>query len=176
MSERRHRHVVHLDEVAPRDEARGGFGFRARRLGTEAGGRAIGCSHFELPPGKTAFPFHFHSALEEAIYVLEGTGRMRLGADTVEVRAGDYIAFPPGPDAAHALTNTGAGPLRYLAISGPASPASLDICVYPDSNKVAYAAGVDPVKGPRGGAWIMGLHAQQAPCDYYAGEAIADEK
>src|SRR5262245_44417745 len=107
VSERRHKQVVNIEEVAARDEQRGSFGFHARRLGTEAGSRALGCGHFEVPPGKTAFPFHFHSNFEEAIYVLAGTGTLRVGDAQVAVRAGDYVAFPPGPESAHALTNTG---------------------------------------------------------------------
>ena len=76
----------------------------------------------EVEPGKTAFPFHFHSAIEEALYILEGKGTLRVGADKVEVRAGDYVGLPPGPEYTHALTNTGTGALRYLTMSGPATP------------------------------------------------------
>ncbi|HTJ46620.1 MAG TPA: cupin domain-containing protein [Kofleriaceae bacterium] len=176
MSERRHKQVVNIDEVAVREEARGGFGFRTRRLGLEASGRAIGCSHFEIPPGKTSFPFHWHSAMEEALYILEGTGAARIGADTVEVRAGDYIAYPPGPATSHTITNTGTTPLRYLALSGNASPVTMDIVGYPDSKKIAYASGVDPQKGPRAGGWILGLHKEQSPTDYYLDEPIASKE
>jgi uncharacterized cupin superfamily protein len=173
MPDRRHKQVVNIDEVTPREEARGGFRFRGRRLGPEAGSRSLGCTHFELAPGMTAFPFHFHTNYEEALYVLEGAGTLRIGDSEVNLRAGDYVAFPAGPESAHALTNTGTVSLRYLALSGPATPVSLDICVYPDSNKVAYAAGVDPAKGLRGGAWIMGMHKQQPRVDYYLDEPIA---
>jgi len=174
MSERRHPQVVNIEEVEARDEARGDFGYRARRLGAAAGARALGCSLFELPPGKTSFPFHFHSAVEEALYILEGTGTVRLGDQTVEVRPGDYVAFPPGPDAAHTMTNTGTTALRYLAMSAPATPTTLDVCVYPDSKKAAYYAGVDPAKGWRGGAWAMAIvKTDQPPIDYYDGEPLA---
>jgi uncharacterized cupin superfamily protein len=174
MSERRHPQVVNIDEVEAREEARGDFGYRTRRLGGSAGNRALGCSHFELPPGKTSFPFHFHSAIEESIYILDGTGAVRLGAQTIDVRAGDYVGFPPGPDAAHTLTNTGTTPLRYLAMSAPATPTTMDVCVYPDSNKTAFFAGVDPAKGWRGGAWAMKIVKTDAPpLDYYDGEPLA---
>ena len=33
-----------------------------RRLGVAAGGEKLGCSLYELPPGKAAFPFHAHLA------------------------------------------------------------------------------------------------------------------
>lgn len=175
MSERRHPQVVNIDEVAVREDGRGKFGFRARRLGPDAGSRALGCGHFELAPGKTAFPFHWHSGIEEAVYVLEGTGTMRIGGATVEVRAGDWIAFPPGPDSSHQLSNTGSSPLRYLALSGPGTPQTMDLVGYPDSKKLAYASGVDPAKGIRGPVWARGLHKEQPPTDYYLDEPLANE-
>src|SRR5262245_6897007 len=101
MSEaRRHPQIINVDDVAPREERHGGFGSRARRLSNEVGSRAQGCGHFEIDPGKTAFPYHFHSAVEETIYILEGKGKLRIGKDTIDVRAGDYISLPPGPDSA----------------------------------------------------------------------------
>jgi uncharacterized cupin superfamily protein len=176
-AQRRHPNVVNIDDVAPREENRGGFGFRGRRLGPEAGGRALGCGHFELAPGKTAFPCHFHSAIEEGLYILEGTGTLRIGKEgkeTVALRAGDYVAMPPGPDFAHALTNTGAAPLRYLCLSAPASATTLDVVLYPDSKKVAFASGVDPVKGFRGGTWVMKIIKQETPSvDYFEDEPLA---
>jgi uncharacterized cupin superfamily protein len=174
MEDRRHSHVVNVDEVAADEQAHGGFGFRRRRLGPDAGARALGCSHFELPAGKTAFPFHFHSGLEEALFVLEGRGVVRIGRDRVEIRSGDYVALPAGPDTAHALSNTGERPLRYLCFSGPATPNTMDIVGYPDSKKLAFASGVDPAKGLRGGAWVMKIIKEdQPPVDYYDDEPLA---
>ncbi len=173
-TERRHPKVINVEEMAQEEQGQGGFGLRRRRIGVEAGTRALGCSHLEVPPGKTAFPFHFHSAHEEAIFVLEGTGRLRIGNDRVDVRAGDYIGFPAGPQSAHALTNTGTTPLRYLALSAPATPATMDIVGYPDSKKIAFASGVDPVKGFRAGAWVMKLIKEEQPnVGYYDDEPLA---
>lgn len=172
---RRHPKVVNIEEVSPRVEKRGNFVYSARRLGPEAGGRSLGCSYFELPAGKTAFPNHFHSSVEEALYILEGAGTLRIGTEQTGVRAGDYVAFPAGPDFAHALTNTGAHPLKYLCLSAPADPATLDIIGYPDSKKIAFASGIDPTKGLRGGAWVMKIiKDDQTIVDYYDGEPLAD--
>ncbi len=173
--ERRHPHVVHRDEVEPHDMTQGEFSQRARRLGPAAGGRALGCTSYELPPGKTAFPYHFHSALEEAIYVLEGEGTLRLGQDRVAIRAGDYVALPPGPENAHALSNSGQGPLRYLCLSAPAIPMTLDIIAYPDSKKIAFAAGIDPTQAAwHESAWIMKLIKEDQPnVGYFDDEPLA---
>ena len=171
---RRHANVANLEEIAPQDDAHGGFASRRRRMGAATGGRALGCTHIEIAPGKTAFPYHFHSAFDEALYVLEGTGTLRIGKDTVAVRAGDFVTLPAGPEAPHQLTNTGDGPLRYLALSSPATPATMDIVCYPDSKKIAFASGVDPVKGLRGGTWVMKLIKEDQPAvGYYDDEPLA---
>jgi uncharacterized cupin superfamily protein len=172
---RRHPNVVNLDEVATDEVGQGDFGFRRRRFTLEAaGGRGLGCSHLEVAPGKTAFPFHFHSTQDEAIFILEGTASVRIGADVVHVRAGDYVAFPAGHDTAHALTNTGDVPVRYLAMSGPATAVTVDVVGYPDSKKVAVAAGVDPVKGFRAGSWMMKILKEDQPSlAYYHDEPLA---
>jgi hypothetical protein len=42
--ERRHPHVANVDEVGAQEQRRGRLGHRVRRLGTAAGGKALGCS------------------------------------------------------------------------------------------------------------------------------------
>lgn len=45
---------------------------------------------------------------------------------------------------------------------------------YPDSKKIAFASGVDPVKGLRGGTWLMKLIKDDQPnVDYYEDEPLA---
>jgi uncharacterized cupin superfamily protein len=173
---RKHPHVVNVEEAPLREEKRGGFEFRARRLGAAVGARSLGCSYFELPAGKTAFPFHFHSAIEEAIFVLEGHGTLRIGGEKVELRPGDYVAFLPGPEAPHQLTSSKDVPMRYLCLSGPATPTTMDIVAYPDSKKIAFAAGIDPVKGLRAGGWFLKIiKEEQPPVEYYDGEPLSKE-
>ncbi len=172
---KRHDHVINIDELKPAEMGQGHFGHASRRLGTAAKGVALGCSYFELPLGKTAFPHHFHSGVEEALYILEGSGALRLGGETIAVRAGDYVAMPPGPDLAHQLTNDGIATLRYLAMSGNATPVTMDVCAYPDSKKVAFYAGVKPGAG-RDSAWIFKLIKDEQPkVDYYEDEPLAQK-
>ncbi len=167
---RRHPQVVNVDEVEPREEKTGDFDFRTRRLGTQAGGRALGCSIYEVGAGKTTFPFHFHSAIEEAIFVLEGTGTLRIGKDRVELRSGDYVAIPPGPDHAHALVSGPSG-LRYLCLSSPATPVTVDIAGYPDSKKIGFVSGIDPAKGS---VWFRKIIKEDQPqVGYYDDEPLA---
>jgi mannose-6-phosphate isomerase-like protein (cupin superfamily) len=68
------------------------------------------------PGGETAE--HYHPKTEELYYVTSGAGRMRLGEDEGEVRAGDCVVIPPGT--AHKLWNPGSAPLVLLCCCAPA--------------------------------------------------------
>ena len=60
---------------------------------------------------------HFHVRAEEIYYLTHGTGRIRIGNETRDVRTGDAIAIPPGSK--HKLWNTGAETLRLLCCCAP---------------------------------------------------------
>jgi uncharacterized cupin superfamily protein len=136
----RHAHVTNIEEVEWSDGPKHGsrFGSRTKRLGTAVQAKRLGCSMYEVAPGKRAFPLHAHVANEEAVYILEGSGTMRLGDKEVAVHAGDYIAFLPGESHAHQLINTSSGALRYLCISTMIAP---EIAIYPDSDKIGILGG-----------------------------------
>ena len=93
---RRHPNLVNRDEVEPILIDRGRHRAERRQLGSAAGSRQLGGSLMEVPPGGRSYPFHYHCANEEAIYVLSGTGTARIGDARVPVRAGDWIAKPEG--------------------------------------------------------------------------------
>lgn len=117
------------------DWARGErFGGRKRRLGAFGGGSRVGVVMEELSPGRQSCPAHYHMLEEEHLLALEGRATLRLGTRTYALSAGDYVCFPAGQKAAHALVNDGDAPFRYLMI-GERNPN--DVIVYPDSGKVA---------------------------------------
>src|SRR5262245_48305979 len=113
----RHPNVVNRDDVKPMPMEKGKHRMTLRRVGAPAGSQMLGGNVTEVPPGAVSFPFHYHCATEEAIYVLSGTGTARIGDARVAVRAGDWIAFPPGPDHPHQMINDGDEPLVYLCMS-----------------------------------------------------------
>ena len=94
----------------------------------------IGAVLTEVPPGKSACPFHVHHVEDEMFIVLSGTGEYRFGEDIYPVGAGDVLGAPRGGVSyAHKLTNTGTATLRYLCIS---SKSDTEVCEYPDSGKL----------------------------------------
>lgn len=63
-------------------------------LAEQLGSETIGARFWRLPPG-SANTWHRHVRQDELYLVLEGTGRMRIGADTVTVpRHGAVLVRP----------------------------------------------------------------------------------
>jgi quercetin dioxygenase-like cupin family protein len=90
------------DGVALADPVEGEVTFKAR--GLESGG---------------ALPSHVHDGQEEALYVLAGQLRVRLGERTYPCAAGGFLLIPRGTP--HAIENACDAPARVLAVLAPAS-------------------------------------------------------
>ena len=112
---------------------------------------------YEIPPGKAAYPYHFHHKTEETFYIISGTGFLRTPEGEREVRGGELIFFPAGEEGAHKLTNmSDTENLVYIDFD---VTHDLDVAVYPDSDKI--------------GVWGMGInqmYPKSANVDYYDGE------
>ncbi|MFB6104847.1 MAG: cupin domain-containing protein [Halobacteriaceae archaeon] len=143
----------------------GDTAFRRKQLGAAADGDAIGASLYELEPDHRAWPYHYHTANEEAMYVLEGAGTVRVDDEPTPIEAGDYLAFPPGPDSAHVVVNDGDDPLRYLMVSTMTDP---DVTVYPDSEKFGVFVGSPP--GGREDRSLHGFYRIDDDVDFWTGE------
>jgi uncharacterized cupin superfamily protein len=171
MAERRHPHVINLNEAEGRTMTKGTrFGATMKRLGPQVGSKTLGCTHYSVEPGRTAFPMHFHCITEEAIYILAGEGTLRVGEQKLQVGPGDYIAMPVGPDNAHQLLNTGKTNLEYLCVS--ANVQTADVVGYPDSKKVAAMAAPSRAAAAQGQTWVRFITREDASLDYYDGEDV----
>lgn len=130
-------HDVAWNEEGPGEGTR--FGGRSRHL-TRA---AVGATYrvgvvIEAPePGRRLAPKHYHMLEEEHALILEGQVTLLLGDERHAMQAGDYVCFPAGLKVGHSFINSGAGPCSYLMI-GERNPN--EVCVYPDSGKVAVDA------------------------------------
>lgn len=141
---RRHPHVVNIDEVEtwkPPVPGPPPFAATAKWVGAAAGSKKLGARLFEVPAGHTAMPCHAHHNNEEALFILEGRGTVRIGSERVPVRAGDWVAHLAGPEHAHQLWADAGEPIRYLAIS---TMNDVDVVTYPDSGKLLTAMGLPP--------------------------------
>jgi uncharacterized cupin superfamily protein len=83
-----------------------------------------------IPPGKTPYPYHSHSAQWEFYHVLSGKGIVRHKEGTTVIEAGDAFIFQPGEP--HQLFNEGLDDLViYVVADNPIG----ESCHYPDSDK-----------------------------------------
>src|ERR687898_2094772 len=115
------------------------FGVRYRHLSRAAMGDdyRVGVAIEELGPGKQSSPAHYHIVEEEHVYILEGALTVRIGADTHEMKLGDYVCFPAGQKAGHCLINNSGATCRYVIV-GERNPN--EVVVYTDSRKVLVRA------------------------------------
>ena len=60
---------------------------------------------------------HYHPKAEEIYYITHGQGRIRIGGEEREVKAGDAVAILPGQP--RKLWNTGSQTLRLLCCCAP---------------------------------------------------------
>ena len=98
--------VVHEDDLEVYETEKGSFSSRRRLFGLSTGAQKLGCSLYELPPGRRSFPYHWHAANEEALYVLEGEGMLRLAGREVPIRKGCYATLPVGEAGAPTASST----------------------------------------------------------------------
>jgi len=152
------RPVINMAEVPLTARGHGErFAVRWGRAGPRLGLTGLGCAVHVVPPGKRAFPFHRHHVMDELFLIVSGEGEYRFGEESFPLRAGDIVGAPAG-------TNTGTEELRYLGIS---SMGGADIVDYPDSGKVALAAGIK--NGDFKTATYAGV-GRIASADYWDGE------
>ena len=134
-----------------------GFEYFRRKFIPFGGAENTLVSVYEIPPGKAAYPYHFHYKNEETFYILSGEGLLRTPDGERRVAAGRLLFFPAGPEGAHILKNTSETEmLRYIDFD---VVHDIDIAVYPDSDKI--------------GIWGKGvnkLYPREADVDYYEGE------
>lgn len=134
------REPVHFEDVQMRGGEDGNASW-SRQLGPAMGAGELGMQMVQLAAGESFCPYHYHLGNEEALFVLEGRGSLRLEDGEHAIRAGHFAAFPRGRIGAHKIRNDSDAPLRFLIMSTMLEP---DICVYPDSRKVNLFGGSAP--------------------------------
>lgn len=146
---------MRAEDMSVSHHAHGDYEYTKRIFIPRGMGNTLVCV-YEVPPGKSVYPYHYHLRNEEIFHILAGEGCLRTPQGERQVTAGDYLYFPAGPEGAHKLTNTGSVPLVYIDFDGVHE---LDVCRYPDSGKMAV--------------WGMGVnrvYPEDANVDYYEGE------
>ena len=112
---------------------------------------------YEIPPGKSAYPYHYHTKNEETFYIISGKGTLKTPQGDKKVSSGEILYFPANENGAHKLTNTSeTETLVYLDFD---TDNKVDVAFYPDSEKI--------------GIWgknVRQVYRTNQQVDYYDGE------
>ena len=150
--------IARFEDLEPQHESRHeGHVFTRRQFIRRGEAESTLVGIYEIPPGKAAYPYHFHHKNEETFYILSGEGILKTPAGERKVKTGEMLFFPTGPEGAHKLTNSSETEmLTYIDFD---VVHDIDIAVYPDSDKI--------------GIWGKGInkiYPQDGNADYYDGE------
>jgi uncharacterized cupin superfamily protein len=164
----RPKHVIHQDDLEWQEEtsADRGSRFFRKKLGAATSAERLGCSLMRIPARTPSWPRHYHTANEEAVYVLSGAGKLRMGEDDITIAAGDYVALPLGEAHAHRIVNDSDADLVFLCFSTMIEP---DVVVYPDSRKLGVFVGAAP-GGRIEASSLKRFYPLDADVDYWTGE------
>jgi uncharacterized cupin superfamily protein len=121
-------------ECEPRPQLPDGFRRSSNRVGATLGAARTGLSVYELPPGQAISPYHYEDPDEEWLLVISGTPTLRRPGGDEQLAPWDLVFFPPGPDGAHLVRNTGESTARVAMFSSAGSPAGA--VVYPDTDMI----------------------------------------
>jgi uncharacterized cupin superfamily protein len=111
-----------VENVAPKFDMPDGMDARFAR--TDLGGETLGLSVMKLDPG-FRIPFgHKHSDQEEVYVVVNGSGRVKVDDEVVELRQWDAIRFDKDT-----MRNMEAGPegIEYIAFGAGTDPTDAEM-------------------------------------------------
>ncbi|MDR0287125.1 MAG: cupin domain-containing protein [Clostridiales bacterium] len=98
------------------------------------GGNQCAVIFYDIAPGKSSYPFHYHSASEEIFYIISGHGIVETNDGEFPVSSGSIIICPAGENGAHKITNkSDSEVLTYIDID---TVPKTDMCIYPKSGKI----------------------------------------
>jgi uncharacterized cupin superfamily protein len=88
---------------------------------------------YALPPKQTNYPYHYHTGMEEAFYIISGTAILKSPEGESEVKEGDVIVMPANKNGAHQLYNPSeTETVHYLDIDTASAP---EVVFFPETGK-----------------------------------------
>ncbi len=114
-------------------------------------------SIYEIPPGKSAYPCHYHMKNEEVFYIISGRGELSAPNGIRDVSKGDLLFFPANERGAHKLTNSSSTEMLVYIDFDTCN--DLDVAFYPDSKKIGVL-----------GMGINQFYKTEDSVDYYLDE------
>lgn len=99
------RHLKTTDLPAKHKAEHEGYEYLRRDFVRRGETNGTQVSIYEIPPQKSAYPYHYHLKDEETFFILSGEGLLKTPEGERTVHAGELLFFPTGSAGAHKLTN-----------------------------------------------------------------------
>jgi uncharacterized cupin superfamily protein len=120
-----------------------GSGTRGARLDRIVG-ESLGAAVWDLDPGASSGPYHFHHGTQELLIVLRGRPALRTPDGEHELEEGAVVPFARGAAGAHQVLNRSDAVVRYLMVGNHTTP---EIIEYADSGRIAAMAKTESLSG-----------------------------
>ena len=122
------------------------------------GGNQCAVMFYDIAPGKSSYPLHYHSGSEEVFYIISGHGVVETIDGEISISAGSVVICPVGEGGAHKITNkSDTELLSYIDID---TVPKTDLCTYPKSGKIGIFGNDGYVK----------IFKSDSDVNYYDGE------
>ncbi len=150
--------IANINDLKPESKAKHeDYHYTERAFIKRGEAKDLKVSFYEIPPKKSAFPYHYHLKNEEVYYIISGSGVLKTPEGEKIISKGDIVFFSCDKGGAHKLTN--ASETESLIYIDFDTVNDIDVCIYPDSNKI--------------GVWGKEtniLFEKDKDVDYYTGE------
>ena len=135
------KHVIKKVLVTKKDDVKAAhvgfhpaYEFDKRDVLPRDGGNQCAVTFYDIAPGKSNYPFHYHTASEEIFYIIAGEGVVETNEGAIPISAGSVVVCPVGEEGAHRITTpSGSEPLTYINID---VVPTVDMAVYPKTGKI----------------------------------------
>ena len=126
---------VNVDELKYEfsEGGNGKYASHDAEIGWQIGARRLGYQMVRIPAGARFCPMHSHDKEEELFFVIEGRPSVGTPRGTLQLRPGDFMAFPVGDRGAHQLLNESGADALVLLLGAQEED---EVVYYPVSRKV----------------------------------------
>ena len=126
---------VNVDELEYEfsEGGNGKYASHDAEIGWQIGARRLGYQMVRIPAGARFCPMHSHDKEEELFFVIEGRPSVGTPRGTLQLRPGDFMAFPVGDRGAHQLLNESGADALVLLLGAQEED---EVVYYPVSRKV----------------------------------------
>ena len=127
--------VTKKEEIKPiRIDIHPAYEYNKFEVSPRNGGNQCAVTFYDIEPGKSNYPFHYHSGSEEIFYIISGYGIVETNDGEIPVSSGSVIICPAGEGGAHRITNKSDSEiLTYIDID---TIPKTDMCAYPRTDKI----------------------------------------